>query len=310
MPTNHHSALKGARVLILGCGYVGRAVAHACLQQQATLAAVTRNPAKAEALLAAGLHQVLVADITDPTLAKQLTGPFDYLLNCVSSGGGSLEQYRRSYVGSQLNLQKMAASWHLKACTYTSSTSVYPDSQGAWLSEADASSEHSERAAILLEAEQQALQVPAARRLVLRLGGIYGPERHYMLDALKQAGQQPLYGSGSTWLNSIHLHDIVTAVLASWLHPQDKQQAIYNVTDDAPAQRQTIAQWLAEKYGLPQPHFDPQLPTPRMARRGITAKDTQAPNRRISNAAIKHALAWQPQYPSFREGYHTLPEPP
>ena len=307
-------SLEGRKVIIFGCGYVGKAVAQKCLQLGAEVTGLTRNSEKAEALRKGGLSKVVIADLNDPELASHLESSYDFALNCVSSGGGGLANYRQSYLEGQQSIATWAAKLPapLQAFTYTSSTSVYPDSDGAWLSEADANGEHSPRAAILLESEQAALSVNAQRNTVLRLGGIYGPGRHYMLDMLRSNPGQPLYGSGETYLNSIHLDDIVSAILASWknvgppLAERHETKAIYNVVDNEPAQRKTIATWLAERYQLPAPIFEPDKPSPRMAKRGIQNGPSKAPNRRISNASIKQALEWQPQYESFREGYASL----
>lgn len=301
-------SLSGREIIIFGCGYVGKAVAKECLLLGAKVTGLTRNPEKAEALTKAGLSKVIIADLNEPDIARHLGSRYDFALNCVSSGGGGLDNYHKSYVEGQQSIANWAArlAEPLQAFTYTSSTSVYPDSDGALLSEADASSEHSPRAAILMESEQAALSVSSQRKTVLRLGGIYGPGRHYMLDMLRSNPGEPLYGSGDTYLNSIHLDDIVSAIIASWLNTNENRSAIYNVVDNEPAQRKTIAAWLAERYQLPTPVFEPDKPSPRMIKRGIKNGSSKAPNRRISNTAIQQALAWQPKYKSFREGYAVL----
>ena len=46
---------------------------------------------------------------------------------------------------------------------------------------------------------------------VLRLAGIYGPRRHYLLDLLR-SGESVIAGAGDYFLNLIHRDDVVTAI--------------------------------------------------------------------------------------------------
>ena len=57
------SSLSDKRLVIVGCGYVGSAVAQAALAEGARVEALTRNPEKAAILRAAGLANVVVADL-------------------------------------------------------------------------------------------------------------------------------------------------------------------------------------------------------------------------------------------------------
>ena len=84
------------RVLILGCGYVGLPLGAelACLGHEVF---GVRRTADAEVFLAAAGIKPLAADITKPADLAKLPGPFDWVVNCVSSGKGGVEQYRDVY---------------------------------------------------------------------------------------------------------------------------------------------------------------------------------------------------------------------
>ena len=126
--------MAGRRLVIFGCGYIGSAVAQAALAAGARVEALTRNPDKAAALRAAGLAQVVVADLASTTWHAQIAGGPDFVVNCVSSGGP--DQYWQSYVVGMQSIVSWAAKvGQIGTMVYTSSTSVYPQGEGAVVDE-------------------------------------------------------------------------------------------------------------------------------------------------------------------------------
>ena len=69
---------------------------------------------------------------------------------------------------------------------------------------------------MLLESEAivQEAQDQLGQYFILRLAGIYGPGRHYLLDQL-QSGSGVIPGRGDYRMNMIHLEDIVRAIKAA-----------------------------------------------------------------------------------------------
>lgn len=76
------------RVLIVGCGYVGLPLGAELVRLGHEVFGLRRSPAGAAELTAAGLHP-LVADITQPADLAALPGPFDWVVNTVSSSKGA-----------------------------------------------------------------------------------------------------------------------------------------------------------------------------------------------------------------------------
>ena len=258
--------------------------------------ALTRNPDRAAMLAACGLRAV-VADLAEDGWHAQVPATADYVLNCVSSGGGGVNGYRRSYVEggrSVLNWAKAGAA--RGALIYTSSTSVYSQGEGARVDEGASTEGAGETGRILLEAEALAEAWPGPRA-VLRLAGIYGPGRHLLLDHLR-AGSRVLSGRGEHRLNLIHRDDIEAAVWSIWRTATASGEGLlFNLADDAPTPKAEVAAWLAHRLGLEPPSFS-ETPTP--GRRGLV------PDRVILNHRIKSRTGWSPRYPSFREGYAPL----
>src|ERR1700710_2122377 len=93
----------GKRLVIFGCGYVGSAAAYAAVAAGARVEALTRNVEKAAALRAKGLSKVVVAELSSSDWHAQINGGADFVLNCVSSGGGT-DGYQRSYLAGMTSI--------------------------------------------------------------------------------------------------------------------------------------------------------------------------------------------------------------
>lgn len=292
--------IAGKRLVIFGCGYVGSALARSAISAGASVSALTRNPEKAAALRAAGLAKVVVADLSTDAWHGQIAGGADLVVNCVSSGGP--DAYRQSYVGGMHSVLAWAAKGPTPTGTlvYTSSTSVYPQGGGVVVDETAPAEGATPNGAIIRESEVLLQHAPPAavrRHFILRLAGIYGPDRHHLLDLLR-AGADQIGGSGTHRLNLAHRDDIVTAILACLRAPATSGSDLFNVADSSPALRKEVVSWLAARLGRPVPDFDGSATT----RRG----GAPMPDRIISNARIQRVLGWRPQYPDYRAGYEKL----
>lgn len=287
------TSLAGKRLVIFGCGYVGAAVALEALTRGLRVTALTRNAASAVVLREQGI-ETIVADLASDAWHEQIAGGAEFVLNCVSSGGGGVEGYRHSYVAGTASILEWARTkGPAGTLLYTSSTSVYPQSGGATVDETADVGGGGERAAILLEAESLVRGEPAAcaRWFILRLAGIYGPGRHHFLDQMRRG---EVAGQGEQRLNLVHRDDAVTAIWACFTAPAAVRNEIFNVVDDAPARKTEIAVWLARELRLAVPRFTGE---PISTRRGLT------PDRVIANGKLKSRLGWAPRYSTYREGF-------
>jgi nucleoside-diphosphate-sugar epimerase len=297
-------ALQGKRLVIFGCGYVGSAVARATLAAGAQVEALTRNPAKAAALRTMGLAKVIVAELSSAGWHQQLAGGPDFAVDCVSAGGGP-DGYRQSYVAGMQSILAWATTGGAPVGTlvYTSSTSVYPQGDGATVDESVPAEGGTSNGRTIRESELLLRDAPAGavrRHFILRLAGIYGPDRHHLLDQLR-TGVAMLGGSGAHRLNLAHRDDIVAAIFACLSAPPAVANEIFNVADTAPAKREEVVRWLANRLGRPMPTFDDGTTT----RRG----GLPMPDRVISSAKIQRVLDWRPQFPDYRAGFEKLLSP-
>lgn len=286
------STEKRAHLVVLGAGYVGAEVVRQGLARGMRVTVLTRNAGKARALKEAGAD-VVVEDLAGEAWHARLGDGADYVLNCVSSGGGGPEAYRHSYVDGMKSVLAWAGQVPVGAIVYTGSTSVYPQGGGVRVDEEASVEETRAAGSPLLEAEDLLLAWTGGRRCVLRLAGIYGPGRHYLLDQLRD-GSGEVAGHGEYRLNLIYRDDIAGAVWAAF---EGGAEGVFNVADDGAAPKVEITAWLAMKLGVPRPRFTGE---PATGRRRVT------PDRVIANDKIKRVLGWRPVYPSFREGYAAL----
>lgn len=289
------SALDGKRVVIFGCGYVGTALALEVLGRGAAVTALTRNAARAIGLRELGIDAV-VADLANNEWHGRIAGAPDLVVNCVSSGGGGVEGYRRSYLEGMASIVAWARGrGQIGTLVYTGSTSVYPQGGGVVVDESAPTSgpELSERAQLLVATEDLLRANAAAiceRWFVLRLAGIYGPDRHHFIDQVK-AGEAS--GNGEAHLNLIHRDDIVSGILAGFGARAETRSGVFNLCDDQPARKREITAWLAGRLGVPVPRLTGE---PVGGRRSVT------PDRIIANGKARAELGWRPRYPTFREG--------
>jgi nucleoside-diphosphate-sugar epimerase len=186
------------------------------------------------------------------------------------------------------------AATSLTKFVYTSSTSVYGQTDGGRVDETSPADPQSPTAQILARTEQLLLAVAARGfpALVLRVGAIYGPKRTYWMDQIL-AGRAKLDGKGDRILNMIHRDDVAGAVLAALT--RGSPGAVYNAVDDYPVPQAELFQWLSQRLGC----SCPATGTPDRGggrKRGATDK-------RVSNRKLKEQLGYRFKFPTFREGY-------
>jgi nucleoside-diphosphate-sugar epimerase len=270
------------RVLIVGCGFVGEAAADLFHARGWEVTAWTGSGESARQLAGAKPYAVAAQDITDAEDLKRAgerLGTFDALADCVSSKGGGAEQYRKIYLEGARNL---LAAVQTGRFLFTGSTSVYVQTDGAWVDETSPAQPERETGRLLRETEDLVL---AHGGSVARLAGLYGPGRSVLLRKFLD-GEAVLEGDGSRWMNFCHRDDAAAALftLAEAAHPP----GLCNAADDHPMTQLECYRSLSELFGRPLP---PSGPIDLGRKRGWTSK-------RVRNALLRSA-GWQPKFPSF-----------
>jgi len=282
------------RVLIVGCGYIGTALGRELAGCGHEVFGLRRSNAAEATLRAAGIHPV-AADVTRLDSLKRLPGPFDWVVNTVSSARGGLDEYRASYLEGTKQLLRWLESQPPRRFLYTSSTGVYGQNDGSLVTESSPAEPATPTARILVETERCLLDTFATSgfpALVLRVAGIYGPERTFFLRQFL-SGEARLSGDGGRILNMVHRDDVAGAIRAALENGRPGE--IYNVADDEPVTQLQFFEWLAKTLGRPLPPSVPEgIAEDR--KRGLTSKQ-------VSNRRLKSELGYAFRFPTFREGY-------
>jgi nucleoside-diphosphate-sugar epimerase len=282
------------RVLIIGCGYVGLPLGRALAEQGHEVFGMRRSEANKQAMKDAGITPI-IADLTMPGLLPMLPGPFDWVINLVSSDKGGPEEYRQVFLEGTKALIAWMRESPPKKFIYTSSTSVYGQTDGSQVKETAITQPATETGKILVETEKLLadavlrFKVPA---VVLRVAGIYGPDRGHLFQQFLR-GEAKLDGDGSRVLNMIHVDDLVGAILAAL--KSGRPGEIYNAVDDEPIPQLHFFRWLSETMGKPMPPAASASETA-ARKRGVTSK-------RVVNRKLVMELGCRFKYPNFRLGY-------
>ena len=286
------------RCLIVGCGYVGLPLGAELVRRGHEVFGLRRGAP--DELKAAGIRP-LIADITQPESLTKLPRDFDWVVNCVASGGGGADDYRKIYLEGNRNLISWLADSPPEKFIYTSSTSVYGQNDGSVVTEESPAESAEETAKVLVQTEKLLLESSGSRgrsphqqfpAVILRFAAIYGPGRgHWFKQFLRNEAR--IEGDGSRWLNMIHRKDVIGCILAAL--ELGKPGEIYNAVDSEPVTQLKFFEWLAAKLKRPLP---PRIPADVeiLRKRGTT-------NKRVSNAKLRTELKYEFRFPNFRAGY-------
>ncbi len=277
-------------VLVAGCGALGKVAAAALLARGDRVTGVRRSPAAAAELSALGIEP-LILDLAEPGAADRIPEGVDAILACQAARGDGAAPYRAAYVEANRALLAAARARGVKALVYTSSTGVFGQSDGGDVDEDAPPAPASETANVLVDAERLVLGavadgVPAR---VLRLSGLYGPGRAFLLDRVR-SGALALGPGDEAWMNFCHIEDAAAFAVAAL--DRGRPGAVYHGTDEAPVRRREVIEWIARRLGL--------------APQRNEAAAAVGPNRRVLGAKTRAALGVALRYRTFRDGFAPL----
>jgi nucleoside-diphosphate-sugar epimerase len=269
------------RILIAGCGYVGQATADLFHAAGWAVEGWTHS-AESAAKLAGKPYPVYAVDIADRAQVEVRSQLFDAVIHCASTAGGDSNDYRQIYLNGARNLLNRFGESKM---LFTSSTSVYAQSDGSWVSEESETKPVRETSRVLLETENLVL---ANNGIVARLAGIYGPGRSALLSRFL-AGAATIDPENDRFVNQAHRDDIAAALFLLLNRPSLARE-IYNVVDDQPILQSECYRWLAQKLNCPVPAMAQSTSIPK---RGDS-------NKRVSNKKLRR-VGWSPRYPTFSQ---------
>jgi nucleoside-diphosphate-sugar epimerase len=270
------------RALIAGCGYLGRATADALRADGWEVEGWTMSPESAGELSVAG-HAARNVDISKPKDVAAHKSQFDAVIHSASTRGGDVDAYRSVYLNGARNLLE---SFGGARFLFISSTSVYAQTDGEWITEENRAEPKHETGKILRESEDL---VRARNGIVIRLGGLYGPGRSALLRKFL-SGQATMDPKSDRFMNQIHRDDAAAAI-GFLVQRQKSGPETYNLVDNEPTLLSECYRWLAMTLDRPLP----------VAGKLTSVRKRGDSNKRVSNAKLR-SLGWKPRYPTFAEG--------
>ena len=266
------------RVVVLGCGYAGAAVARLARDRGLHVLAHVRSDARAATLRGESVEvlQLAVLDPSSPAFAKELRAMDRRTLVVVAFPPDGSTDAR---------IAPLLA--HAAGITYISSTGVYREHRGLVddATPVPSGPPTNERAAKILAAEAA---YRAQGGTVLRCPGIYGRDRGLHVRVVK--GEHRIPGDGTRFLSRIHVEDLAQLVLASG--EGHARSETYVVGDLEPAPHLDVVRFIAEAYGVPLPPFVPLE----------SVHESLRADRRVDGSRALATFAVTPRYPTYREG--------
>lgn len=305
------------KVFVAGAsGAIGRPLVRQLVAAGHEVTGTTRRPERAEEIRAGGATAV-VCDVFDPpaleaavaeaapeVVVNQLTSlPRDF--NPRKMDYGPTDRVREEGGG---NLMRAALAAGARRYVTQSIAFIYAP-EGDWVKDEeaptfdDAPPPFDEGVRTMLAHEREVLGSEGIEGLVLRYGQFYGPGTYYTPGSGSLARQVerrmlPIVGDGAGMASFVHVEDAAGATVAAL---DRGAPGIYNVADDDPAPAREWLPAYAAALGAKPPRRVPRW----LARLvgGRFAVLFGAELRGASNAKAKRELAWQPRYPSWRQGF-------
>ena len=174
----------------------------------------------------------------------------------------------------------------LNKVVLVSSTGVFADAGDTLIDESGALNATDPRA-LRLQTIEQAWRQCCAQIAVVRLAGIYGPDRVIGQRALK--GAEDLPGTGEEWLNLIHVADAARALLATTERALPDNTHPLLISDGQPARRKDYYASVADLLGTNKPVFS-------------AGKVRRSGSRKLNPKPSWRRLGITPKYEDFRDG--------
>ena len=268
------------------------------VQRHVRTFALTSQPQRIAELRQAGITP-LVGNLDQPSSLKRLAGLATRVVHLAPPPlQGSLDPRTLA----------LARAWMLRTAptsvVYGSTSGVYGDAGGAWVTEARPTNPQTSRAQRRVDAEQRLRHLARLRgnvlqMRVLRIPGIYANDRvgGTPRDRLMR-GTAVLEKQDDVFTNHIHADDLARACqLAIW---RGRAHRTYNINDDSQMLMGDYFDMAASVYGLPKP--------PRISRSkaqlelGDMQMSFMSESRRLVNTRMKRELRLRLRYPQVQDG--------
>ncbi len=278
--------------LILGCGHLGRLVAAERLGRGHQVLGVVRTASSSGQLRELGISAMqLDLDAPDPFKLPLENSILFYFVP--PPKGGDLD------TRVQRLISEFSRQGNPHRIVYLSTTGVYGDCKGAWVSEEQPVNPVVSRAKRRWDAECRFREWSSAtggELVILRVAGIYGPGK-LPLERLRK-GLPLVRAEESPWTNRIHISDLVQVCIAAMDRGRDGE--VYNASDGSPGTMIDYFTRVADLASLPPPPAISLSQAQEQLSAGMLSYMRES--RRLDNSKIRDDLGITLEYPTLEQG--------
>lgn len=281
------------RLLIVGCGDIGRRLVR-ILQQRYRLFALVRARAQADVLRSHGVTPIS-GDLDDAKSLERLAGiAHDIVHLAPPPASGAVDTRTANLIRALGKARRIPQRF-----IYISTSGVYGDCAGEVVAEHRRLRPQSDRAQRRADAERRLrawARHSSVRVSILRVPGIYAGNR-LPLDRLR-AGTPALCDAQDAYTNHIHAEDLARAIVAALA--RGRTQRIYNTSDGSWLKMGAYFDLVADRFGLPRP--------PRVSMAEAQGRVSEAmlsfmrESRRLQNGRLQRELRLRLRYPTVQAG--------
>jgi len=284
----------------VGCGDIGLRVAQR-LRGRVQLIALSSTAARVGELRGRGI-QPLLGDLDQPDTLRRLAGIATRVLHLAPPTAQGWHDARTQALVAALR-RRGAPS----ALVYGSTSGVYGDCAGAWVSETRNPRADTPRARRRFDAERRIRflgRSAGVRSSILRIPGIYAADRDGGTPRVRLLKGTPvLRAQDDVYTNHIHANDLARACISALWRGQ--AQRVYNVNDDSQLKMGDYFDLAADLYGLARPPRVPRSTADHAL--PLMLLSFMSESRRMDNRRMKLELGLRLCFPTVLEG---LRDPP
>lgn len=281
------------RILIIGCGDIGQRVAQLEKAAGHPVFALARSPESAERLRAIGIEPIS-GDLDLASSLTTLSAKDAQIYYFAPPPEQGVTDPRLENFLTTLGQENLPARVVL-----ISTTGVYGDCQGEWVTEERPPNPQAERAKRRLAAEtslRRWSETCGVAIIILRVPGIYGPGR--LPEKRLRAGDPVLRAQESPFSNRIHADDLARVCLAAMR--RGRAGAIYHASDGHPTTMTDFFYRVADQLGIIRP---PAITLEEARKRlGSGMLSYLAESKRIDNRRLREELGVELKYPDLAAG--------
>ncbi len=272
------------KFLILGCGFSGSFFAKTIRELGCTALTSSRSENKDPNSFAFNSENGQIP-------SKEIFNGVTHILSCIPPDKNGNDPVLRSLKNQ---LKDLSLEW----VGYLSTTGVYGNTKGDWVSELDQPKPCQNRSHKRLNCEKEWLKSGLPVQ-IFRLPGIYGPGRS-TFEAIKTNKVRVIFKKNQVF-SRIHVADITNAIIYLLQNKNLLEfHRIINIADDEPCSQIEVIQYCYDLLGLKMP--EPILFEDAKEELSPMAQSFWTENRRVSNKLLCETLGYKLIYKNYKKG--------